>query len=104
MATLRVVEFLTSASASSTSNWINLDYRFAEGPVRVIWSTQQPVSGSVHIEAAPSVANVSAVAPTALVTVTTFTTAFKYEFTAPWPYIRVRKDAGTNGLNIIGVV
>lgn len=104
MATLRTVEFLVSASASSTSNWQNLDYRFAEGVVRVIWSTIQPVSGSVHIEAAPSIANVSAAAPSFLVTVTTFTTAFKYEFTTPWPYVRVRKDAGTNGLNIIGIV
>ena len=104
MATLRVVEFLTSASASSTSNWFNLDFRFAEGPSRIIWSTTQPVSGSVFIEAAATVSSLTEVAPKTLVTVTAFTTAFKYDFTTPWPYIRIRKDASGNGLNIIGVV
>jgi hypothetical protein len=103
---LRPVEFLTSTSASARSHWYNLDYRFAEAPQRVI-TCRQPVStGTVFIEAAVSVdpTNVSVVAPSYVVTVTSFTTAFIYSFNEPWPYIRVRKTATSGGLNIIGVV
>ena len=99
--TIRVVAFQVSTSAVTTSNPIDLDYRFDGTPTRSIFVQKSAAAGpSIFFEAAPAVEGPWI--PFAEVTAACTTTLVQFEFDVP--FVRSSYAGGGPLVTIYGVV
>lgn len=98
---IRVIPFITSTSATATSNPIDLDYRFGPTPVRSIFVQKSAAAGpSIFIEAAP----VSTGPWVPFIEVTAAVTTAVITFQAEYPFIRASYAGAGPLITVIGVV
>lgn len=99
--TIRVVPFQVSTSAATTSDPIDLDYRFDGSPARAFWVQKSAAAGpSIFLEAAPF--ETGPWIPFAEVTAAVTTTIVLVVFDVP--YVRTSYAGGGPLVTIYGVV
>ena len=99
--TIRVIPFQVSTSATTTSDPIDLDYRFDGSPTRTFWVQKSAAAGpSIFLEAAPFETGpwIAFAEVTAAVTTTLVQVIFDV------PYVRSSYAGGGPLVTIYGVV
>lgn len=97
----RTIEFSSTVSAATTSEWFLTDYRFDQNPERAYFGTNTS-GGSVTIQVAVSVRDV---VPTRIATINTITSAtFNGTIHGAWPMIRFINTGGDTGSTVVAVI